>query len=84
MSSAENQAGLAEWKKFQNGCSTPSSIGANTDSPDQDQIFADQKAAMIYVKAWEPGAVAGEERQGRRGCRLLHHARLCRRASRCR
>jgi N,N'-diacetylchitobiose transport system substrate-binding protein len=58
MSSAENQAGLAEWKKFQNGCSTPSSIGANTDSPDQDQIFADQKAAMIYVKAWEPGAVA--------------------------
>ena len=57
MSSAENQAGLAEWKKFQNACSTPSSIGANTDSPDQDQIFADQKAAMIYVKAWEPGAV---------------------------
>jgi N,N'-diacetylchitobiose transport system substrate-binding protein len=58
LSSPENQAGLAEWKKFQNACSTPSSIGANTDSPDQDQIFADQKAAMIYVKAWEPGAVA--------------------------
>jgi N,N'-diacetylchitobiose transport system substrate-binding protein len=58
MSSAENQAGLAEWRKFQNACSTPSSIGANTDSPDQDQIFADAKAAMIYVKAWEPGAVA--------------------------
>jgi N,N'-diacetylchitobiose transport system substrate-binding protein len=58
MSSAENQAGLAEWKKFQNACSTPSSIGANTDSPDQDQIFADSKAAMIYVKAWEAGAVA--------------------------
>ncbi|MGC4943271.1 extracellular solute-binding protein [Kribbella sp. DT2] len=57
MSSAENQAGLAEWKKFQNACSTPSSTGANTDSPDQDQIFADSKAAMIYVKAWEPGAV---------------------------
>jgi N,N'-diacetylchitobiose transport system substrate-binding protein len=57
MSSAENQAGLAEWKKFQNACSTKSSIGANTDSPDQDQLFADQKAAMIYVKAWEPGAV---------------------------
>jgi N,N'-diacetylchitobiose transport system substrate-binding protein len=57
MSSAENQAGLAEWKKFQNACSTPSSIGANTDSPDQDQIFADSLAAMIYVKAWEPGAV---------------------------
>jgi N,N'-diacetylchitobiose transport system substrate-binding protein len=57
MSSAENKAGLAEWKKFQNACSTPSSMGANTDSPDQDQIFADQKAAMIYVKAWEPGAV---------------------------
>ncbi|MEU4291769.1 extracellular solute-binding protein [Kribbella sp. NPDC026596] len=57
MSSAENQAGLAEWKRFQNACSTPSSIGANTDSPDQDQIFADQKASMIYVKAWEPGAV---------------------------
>lgn len=58
MSSAENRAGLAEWKKFQNACSTKSSIGANTDSPDQDQIFADQKAAMIYVKAWEAGAVA--------------------------
>jgi N,N'-diacetylchitobiose transport system substrate-binding protein len=57
MSSTENQAGLAEWKKFQNACSTPSSTGANTDSPDQDQIFADQKAAMIYVTAWEPGAV---------------------------
>ncbi|MFI6348233.1 extracellular solute-binding protein [Streptomyces sp. NPDC050560] len=57
MSSAPNQAGLKAWKQFQNTCSTPSSVGVNTDSPDQDQLFADGKAAMEYVKAWEPAAV---------------------------
>lgn len=57
MSSPENQAGLKAWKSFQNTCSTPSSVGVNTDSPDQDQLFADGKAAMAYVKAWEPAAV---------------------------
>jgi N,N'-diacetylchitobiose transport system substrate-binding protein len=57
MSSAANQAGLAAWRTFQNTCSTRSSVGVNTDSPDQDQLFADGKAAMEYVKAWEPAAV---------------------------
>lgn len=57
MSSAANQSGLKAWKNFQNTCSTPSSRGVNTDSPDQDQLFADGKAAMAYVKAWEPAAV---------------------------
>ncbi|MFF2184718.1 extracellular solute-binding protein [Streptomyces sp. NPDC058155] len=57
MSSPANQAGLKAWKSFQNTCSTPSSVGVNTDSPDQDQLFADGKAAMAYVKAWEPAAV---------------------------
>ncbi|WP_405620626.1 extracellular solute-binding protein [Streptomyces sp. NBC_01508] len=57
MSSPANQAGLKAWKSFQNTCSTPSSVGVNTDSPDQAQLFADGKAAMAYVKAWEPAAV---------------------------
>ncbi|MFF6961595.1 MULTISPECIES: extracellular solute-binding protein [unclassified Streptomyces] len=57
MSSPANQAGLAAWRTFQNTCSTKSSVGVNTDSPDQDQLFADGKAAMVYVKAWEPAAV---------------------------
>lgn len=57
MSSPANQAGLAAWRTFQNTCSTKSSVGVNTDSPDQDQLFADGKAAMEYVKAWEPAAV---------------------------
>ncbi|MFJ9034104.1 extracellular solute-binding protein [Streptomyces sp. NPDC102274] len=57
MASPQNQAGLAAWRTFQNTCSTKSSIGVNTDSPDQDQLFADGKAAMVYVKAWEPAAV---------------------------
>lgn len=57
MSSPQNTAGLEMWRKFQNSCSTKSSIGVNTDSPDQDQLFADGKAAMAYVKAWEPATV---------------------------
>ncbi|KIF77538.1 hypothetical protein QR77_34220 [Streptomyces sp. 150FB] len=57
MDSSQNAAGLAAWKTFQNGCSTKSSVGVNTDSPDQDQLFADGKAAMAYVKAWEPATV---------------------------
>ncbi|MCF3963887.1 extracellular solute-binding protein [Streptomyces fuscigenes] len=57
MTSSANRAGLTAWKTFQNTCSTPSSVGVNTDSPDQDQLFADGKAAMEYVKAWEPAAV---------------------------
>ena len=57
MASSKNTQGLAAWQKFQNGCSTKSSVGVNTDSPDQDQLFADGKTAMAYVKAWEPAAV---------------------------
>ncbi|KIF71085.1 hypothetical protein HY68_24795 [Streptomyces sp. AcH 505] len=57
MSSPQNAAGLTAWRDFQNSCSTKSSVGVNTDSPDQDQLFADGKAAMAYVKAWEPAAV---------------------------
>ncbi|GHJ37447.1 extracellular solute-binding protein [Streptomyces sp. TS71-3] len=57
MSSAPMQAGLKAWRTFQNTCSTKSSVGVNSDSPDQDQLFADGKAAMEYVKAWEPATV---------------------------
>lgn len=57
LSSPDAQAGLQEWKDFQNTCSTPSSVGVNTNSPDQDQLFADGQAAMLYGKAWEPAAV---------------------------
>ncbi|MEW2544749.1 extracellular solute-binding protein [Streptomyces sp. NPDC047002] len=66
MGSAANRAGLTAWKSFQNACSTPSSVGVNTDSPDQDQLFADGKAAMEYVKAWEPAAVV-EKNPGMKG-----------------
>jgi N,N'-diacetylchitobiose transport system substrate-binding protein len=58
MSSPENIAGLQAWRAFQNRCSpVPSSRTANTDSPDQDRIFADRNSAMIYMRAWERGAV---------------------------
>lgn len=57
LSAPQNQAGLKAWRTFQNTCSTRSSRGVNTDSPDQDQLFADGKAAMEYVKAWEPATV---------------------------
>ena len=58
MSSPENLAGLEDWRRFQNTCSpVPSSRTANTDSPDQDRIFADGGTAMLYIRAWERGAV---------------------------
>jgi len=57
MSDPKSITGLETFKKFQNSCSTPSSIGANTNSPDQDQLFADGQTAMLYVKGWEPAAV---------------------------
>jgi len=57
LSTPEAQKGLQAWKDFQNSCSTPSSRGVNTNSPDQDQVFADGKAGMLYGKAWEPAAV---------------------------
>lgn len=57
LSSPESQEGLEAWRSFQNTCSTPSSTGVNTNSPDQGQLFADGQTAMLYVKAWEPAAV---------------------------
>ncbi|MDA5147528.1 extracellular solute-binding protein [Streptomyces sp. AD681] len=57
LSEPKAQAGLKAWKEFQNTCSTPSSRGVNTNSPDQDQLFADGRTAMLEVKAWEPAAV---------------------------
>lgn len=57
MSSAKAVEGLTAFKEFQNTCSTPSSVGVNTNNPDQTQIFADGQAAMAYVRGWEPAAV---------------------------
>ncbi|PRB18273.1 extracellular solute-binding protein [Microbacterium sp. MYb62] len=57
MSSAKAVEGLTAFKDFQNTCSTPSSVGVNTNNPDQTQIFADGQAAMAYVRGWEPAAV---------------------------
>jgi N,N'-diacetylchitobiose transport system substrate-binding protein len=57
MSDPRNIAGLQEWRSVQNACSTPSSIGVNTTNPDQNQLFADGRTAMTYVKAWEPATV---------------------------
>jgi ABC-type glycerol-3-phosphate transport system substrate-binding protein len=57
MSDPKNIHGLQAWQKFQNGCSTKSSVGVNTTNPDQNQLFADGKATMTYVKAWEPASV---------------------------
>lgn len=57
MSSEKSQRGLADWRNFHETCSIPSSVGVNTNNPDQTQLFADGKAAMLYVKAWEPASV---------------------------
>jgi N,N'-diacetylchitobiose transport system substrate-binding protein len=57
LSSPQAQEGLKAWRQFQNTCSTPSSVNTNTNNPDQDKVFADGGAAMIYAKGWEPGAV---------------------------
>jgi N,N'-diacetylchitobiose transport system substrate-binding protein len=57
MGDPKNIQGLQAWRKFQNACSTKSSIGVNTTNPDENQLFADGKAAMTYVKAWEPASV---------------------------
>lgn len=57
MSSKKAVEGLTAFTEFQNTCSTPSSVGVNTNNPDQTQIFADGQAAMAYVRGWEPAAV---------------------------
>lgn len=50
-------AGLTEWKKIQNTLSTPASRDVNTNAPNQDNVMADGKAAMIVGGSWEPGAI---------------------------
>ncbi|MGW5088146.1 extracellular solute-binding protein [Streptomyces coelicoflavus] len=47
LGSAQAQAGLAEFKKFQNAYSVPSSRTTDKDNPDQVQLFADGKAGAI-------------------------------------
>ncbi|MFD6698625.1 MULTISPECIES: extracellular solute-binding protein [unclassified Microbacterium] len=57
LSTPRAQEGLAAWRSFQNSCSTPSSVGVNTNNPDQAQVFADGGAAIISARGWEPAAV---------------------------
>ena len=45
----EAQAGLAAWKEFQNTYSAAASRTLSTDSPEQEQIFADGKASAIVA-----------------------------------
>lgn len=47
LGSAKAQKGLADFKSFQNKYSSPASQTLDTDSPDQDQLFADGKASAI-------------------------------------
>lgn len=49
MSSTESQAALESWKKFQNTYSTEASRTLNTDSPEQEQLFADGKTSAIVA-----------------------------------
>jgi N,N'-diacetylchitobiose transport system substrate-binding protein len=55
--SDKSQAGLTEFKAFQNAYSSKASQTLNTDKPDQDQVFADGKAATIIGSSWEIGAI---------------------------
>ncbi|MFD4958725.1 extracellular solute-binding protein [Microbacterium sp. NPDC058389] len=57
LSTPEAQEGLAAWRDFQNSCSTPSSVGVNTNNPDQAQVFADRGTAIISARGWEPASV---------------------------
>ncbi|KHK98601.1 ABC transporter substrate-binding protein [Microbacterium mangrovi] len=56
-SSSEAQSGLNEWKTFQNTYSSKGSQTLNTDKPDQDQVFANGKAATIIANGWEIGVI---------------------------
>lgn len=49
LDSAEAQSGLESWKKFQNSYSSAASRTVSTDSPEQEQIFADGKASAIVA-----------------------------------
>ena len=55
--SEKSQQGLTNWKEFQNAYSSKASQTLNTDKPDQDQVFADGKAATIVGNNWEIGAI---------------------------
>jgi len=55
--SDKSQQGLTEWQQFQNAYSSKASQTLNTDKPDQDQVFADGKAATIVGSSWEIGAI---------------------------
>lgn len=55
--SSESQKGLEEWKSFQNTYSSEASRTLNTDSPDQDQLFADGKTSAIIGNSWEIGVI---------------------------
>jgi N,N'-diacetylchitobiose transport system substrate-binding protein len=52
-STSQAQQGLNEWKEFQNTYSSKGSQTLNTDKPDQDQVFANGKAATIIANGWE-------------------------------
>ncbi|GAA3861969.1 extracellular solute-binding protein [Leifsonia kafniensis] len=49
LGSAKAQDGLAAWKEFQNTYSAAASRTLSTDSPEQEQIFADGKASAIVA-----------------------------------
>lgn len=55
--SSESEKGLEEWKSFQNTYSSEASRTLNTDSPDQDQLFADGKTSAIIGNSWEIGVI---------------------------
>lgn len=57
MSSSAVQKGLNDFKTFVNAYSTPASRTLNTDSPNQDQIFADGKTSAVLVTAGHLGLV---------------------------
>jgi N,N'-diacetylchitobiose transport system substrate-binding protein len=57
MSTPASVQGLRDWKTFQNGCSTPSSVGLDESTPPQITPFADGQAAMLLVRAKEQASV---------------------------
>lgn len=57
MSTPEGQAGLEAWKTFQNTYSSEASRTLTTDNPEQEQIFADGKAAAIIATNGAIGAI---------------------------
>jgi len=62
-SSAQGIQGLNAFKTFQNTYSSVASRTLNTDKPDQDQLFADGKAAAIQGNGWETGVITGDNKK---------------------